>query len=296
MRTPVSLTSGFERIIRENEPLAPFTRLNLGGVAEYFAEPTSVEELAGLAKRFTDNGLPIRLVGAGSNLLVRSDAVAGLVIHLSAPDFCQIVVDGDTLKVGGGTRLSHFVATAVREGLSGPHHLVGFPGTVGGALHSNISVPLVEMGNWIQSVTVMKRTGEQVTHESESINLSYSHSSLSEMAILSATFKFERETSELLTKQMQKMWIVRRAAQPATDENSANIFKDIGGDTASTLIESAGLKGMKVGNVEVSDRDPNYFVAHPGATTDEVIQLIELVKTQVSEKLDLELETLIQIW
>lgn len=292
----MSLTSGFEHIIRENEPLAPFTRLKIGGVAEYFAEPTSVEELSGLAKRFTENDIPIRLVGAGSNLLIKDQTVSGLVIHLSAPAFCQIEVDGDTMRVGGGTKLSHFVATAVREGLAGPHHLVGYPGTVGGALHSNISVPLVEMGNWLQSVDVMKRTGEQLTHAGESVNFSYFQSSLSELAILSATFKFEHEAAEALTKQMQKMWIVRRASQPAADENSAYIFKDNGGEKASSLIESTGLKGTKVGNVEISDRDPNYFVALPGATPDEFVRMIELVQAQVAEKLEVQLEPAIQIW
>ena len=116
----MSLLSGFEHIVREDEPLAPFTRLNIGGSAKYFAEPTNREELIGLVKRFSSHDLPIRLIGSGSNLLVRDEGVPGLVIHLGAPEFCQISVTDKGLKTGGGARLSQFVSTAVREGFAGP--------------------------------------------------------------------------------------------------------------------------------------------------------------------------------
>jgi len=218
------LISGFEHIVRENEPLAPYTRLNIGGVAEYFAEPTTKDELVALVKRFAENDLPIRMMGSGTNLLIQTQGIAGLVLHLSAPAFGQIDVEGNTMVVGGGAKLSHFVASAVREGLT------------------------------------------VVTHQKENMSFSYRQSSLSELAILSATFKFDNESAEALTKQMQKLWIVRRAAQPSADERAAYVFKDHGGDTASSLIDQAGLKGTRVGEVEVCDRDPNFFIAHDGAT------------------------------
>ena len=95
---------------------------------------------------------------------------------------------------------------------------------------------------------------------------------------------------------MQKLWIVRRAAQPPAETRSAYVFKDHGGETASSLIEQAGLKGTRVGEVEICDRDPNYFIANEGATADEFLKLIELVKTQVNEQLEINLETSIGIW
>ena len=91
----MSLISGFEHFVRENEPLSPMTSLRLGGAAEFFAEPTTVEELAAIVKRFSDEGASVRLIGAGSNILVTEEVVSGLVIHLSAPTFCQIEIDGN---------------------------------------------------------------------------------------------------------------------------------------------------------------------------------------------------------
>ncbi len=292
----MSLISGFEHVVRENEPLAPYTRLRLGGVAEYFAEPTTVDELTGLVKRFSEQDLPVRLIGGGTNLLIRDKGVAGLVLQLSAPVFCTIEVEDNGILCGGGTNISHFVATAVREGFAGPEQLVGIPGTIGGALHNNTGAHGVDIGAWVQSAEVLTRGGSHKKREKDSLSFSYRQSSLTELVILNAHFRFERDDPGILTRQMQKLWIVRRASQPMSEENATYIFKDHGGESASALIEQAGLKGTRVGNVEISEQNANYFVARPGATSDEVLRLIDLVKTQVAERLEVKLETAIQIW
>lgn len=292
----MNLIADFEHIVRENEPLAAYTRLKLGGVAEYFAEPTTVEELTGLVKRFSENELPIRLIGGGTNLLIRGEGVPGLVIQLAAPAFCTIDISGKTMTVGGGTQISHFVASAVREGLAGPEQLVGIPGTIGGALHNNTGAHGIDIGTWVQSADVLTRAGQQITREKDAMSFSYRQSSLTELVILKARFEFESEDAATLTRQMQKLWIVRRASQPMADENATYIFKDHGGDSAAELIDRAGLKGTRVGKVEISDQNSNFFVAQPGATTDDVIRLIELVRTQVAERLEVQLENAIQIW
>lgn len=292
----MTLLSGFEHIVRENEPLAPFTRLKIGGNAEYFAEPTTKDELVGLVKRFSGEDLPIRLIGSGSNLLVSDQGVKGLVVHLDAPEFGKIEVDGNRIVAGGGAKLNHFVATAVREGLAGPERLVGLPGTVGGALHNNTNAHGVDMGTWVEEAEVLTRAGEVKTHDRNSMSFSYRQSSLNELVILNATFGFEKESPDVLTKAMQKLWIVRRASQPDAEFNAAYMFKDSGGDLASDLIGDAGLKGTKVGGIQVSEADPNFFTAEPGSSSDDAIKLIEQVKAQVAERLEVELETAIQIW
>lgn len=292
----MSLTAGLEHIVRENEPLAPFTRLKIGGVAEYYAEPTSIEELELLVKRFSDNNLPIRLIGNGSNLLVRSTGVPGLVIQLSAPAFCTIEIQRPFMKVGGGTQISHFVAAAVREGFAGPEQLVGIPGTIGGALYNNTGALGVDIGSWVDSVELLTRAGERLHRNRDSLAFSYRQSSITELVILSAKFKFELEDSVLLTKQMQKNWIVRRAAQPAWNENSTFVFKDHGGESAAALIDQAGLKGTRVGKVAISERNSNYFIAEAGATSEDVLRLMDLVSGQVQERLGIQLEAAICVW
>ena len=292
----MSLISGFEDVVKENQPLAPYTRLKLGGVAAYFAQPQTLEQLVGLVKRFTENDLPVRLIGAGSNTLIRNQGVGGLVVSLSAPVFSNIEINDDTITAGGSVSLVDFVATAVREGLNGPQHLVGIPGTIGGALHNNTSAVGFDIGTWVKSVDVLTRSGERITYQKDELSFSYRQSSLKDLIVLSATFAFDREESQTLTKQMQKLWIVRRAAQPASDLRSAYVFKDHGGDTASDLIDQAGLKGTRVGNVEICDSDPNYFIANDDATAEDFLKLIELVKTQVHDQLEINLETSIGVW
>ncbi len=292
----MNLTEGFENIIRENEPLAPYTRFRIGGVAEYFAEPTSLDQLFQLIKRFNEAGRPVRLLGGGSNLLVRDEGAEGLVIALAAPVFCRLDVDGCRILAGGGTKLSHFVSVAVGNGLAGPENLVGIPGTVGGALHGNASNHQADIGSWVRSATVVTRKGDVASRDQSEMTFAYRKSSLNELVIVDATFEFEKDEPNQLTRRMQKLWIIKRAQQPGIDENAAYIFKDQGGEPAGRLIESAGLRGTRIGSVEISSRDANCFVAGAGATSDDVLRLIDLVKTQVADRLGVNLESSLVVW
>ena len=292
----MTLLSGFEHIVRENEPLAPFTHLRIGGPAQYFAEPTTRDELIELVKRFAAEDLPIRLIGSGSNILVSDKGVPGLVVHLTAPDFCKIETSDNRIVAGGGAKLNHFVATAVREGFAGPERLVGLPGTVGGALHNNTNAHGVDIGTWVQWAEVLTRAGEVKRHEKDSMSFSYRQSSLNELVILSAEFAFEKESAEELTKAMQKLWIVRRSTQPTTEHHAAYLFKDVGGELACDLIEQAGMKGAQVGGIQICDTDANYVTATPSSASEDVLKLIKMVQEKVYDSLDVELETAIQIW
>ncbi len=154
--------SGFEKIVRTGEPLAPHTWFHLGGPAEYFAEPGNVDELAALVRRCREEEIPLRLLGGGSNILVRDAGVKGVVLHLSNPSFGEVNVQGQTLTAGGGAKLGHVISTAVREGLAGLETLVGIPGTLGGALHGNAGGHGGDIGQWTCQATVMTRSGEVV--------------------------------------------------------------------------------------------------------------------------------------
>ncbi len=236
------------------------------------------------------------MLGGGSNVLVRDEGVPGLVIHLSAPAFGQLEAEGNRLHAGGGAKLSHFISTAVREGMAGPEQLVGIPGTIGGALHGNTGAGGFDIGAWLVRAEVLTRTGERLVREKSEITFSYRASSLNELVILRATFEFERESAAELTRRMQKNWIVRRANQPALGESTAYVFKDHGGESASSLIERAGLKGTQVGKVELLDRNCNYFVAQPGASSTDFLRLVDLVRRQVEDRLDIKLALAIQVW
>lgn len=290
------IPSGFEHIVRENESLGPHTWFRLGGAAQLFAEPTTVEELAALVKRTHEQGLPVRLLGGGSNVLVRDEGVSGLVISLAAAAFGRIEIRARKLNVGGGAKLGHVVSSAVREGLAGVEMLVGIPGTIGGALHTNAGTLGGDIGQAVSSATVMTRQGEVVTRQKREMRFGYRDSSLDELVILDATLELEPGDPVYLTKQMQQAWILKRAEQPLSDQKAGQIFKSPGGVSAESLIKDAQLGGSKVGDAQISDRNANFIVVGPNAKSRDVLELIEVVRQGVSERMGVDLELALEVW
>lgn len=292
----MSLASGLEDIVREDEPLAPRTWFKLGGSADYFAEPTSVEQLADLVRRCREQEVPIRLLGGGSNILVRDEGVPGMVISLAAKAFNEVQVVIEKLSAGGGAKLGHVISTAVRSGLGGLEPLVGIPGTIGGALHGNAGSRGGDIGQWTCKATVMTRAGEVHQRRREDLVFAYRQSSLDELVILAAEFELEQGDPEQLTKRMQKQWIVKKASQPMSHQNAGCIFKNPRGMNAGMLIEQAGLKGTKIGGAEVSPQHANFIIAHDEATSQDVLRLINEIRGRVAERLGVELEMEIEVW
>lgn len=292
----MTLVSGFEKIVRQQEPLADRTWLKLGGPAAFFSEPKSVDELAALVRRCREEEVPIRLLGGGSNLLIRDEGVQGMVLSLTGGVFTDIQVHSGRLVAGGGARLSHAISDTVRAGLAGLEPLVGIPGTIGGALHGNAGSRGGDIGQWADRATVMTRSGEILQRNREDLVFAYRQSSLDELVILSAEFQLEEEDPEQLTKRMQKQWIVKKASQPLSHQNVVSVFKNPRGMSAGMLIDQAGLKGTTVGGAEVSQRHANFLIANEGTTSQDVLRLIDMVRSRVAERLGVELETELEIW
>ena len=143
---------------------------------------------------------------------------------------------------------------------------------------------------------VITRGGELITRERDDLVFAYRQSSLDELVILEARFELEEEDPDELTKRMQKQWIFKKANLPMSHENTACIFKNPRGMSAGMLIDQAGLKGERVGEAEVSQRHANFIVAHPGATSRDVLKLIDVVRSRIVERMGVELETELEIW
>lgn len=287
---------GFEQIIRYHEPLAMHTWFQLGGPAEYFAEPRTEDELKQLIIRANSENLPMHILGSGSNLLVREEGVPGLVIRLSEEVFQHAVISGSSITVSGGTALGRLITTAVRAGLAGIEELVGIPGTVGGALHGNAGTNSTNLGQWLKKATVITMEGSILERDKEEVIFGYRHSSLDELIILNATFTFHEEDSHELAQRMQKQWIIRKAAQPQGHKSTGCIFKDPDGISAKDLIEAAGLRGTRIGGASVSERHANFIVTDPECTVKDILRLIDLIISQVLERSGVELEPGLEIW
>jgi UDP-N-acetylmuramate dehydrogenase len=288
--------AGLEHFVREQEPLAPCTWLRLGGPAEFFAEPTSVEELTTLVRRCQEAGMPIRVLGGGSNVLIRDEGVPGVVVLPSAAAFAQISIQGRKIVAGGGAKLGHVISAAVREGLGGLEGLVGIPGTVGGALHTNAGTHGGDIGQWTQSVTVLTRAGETITRPRSELRFGYLSSNVDELMILETSLELEPGDARHLTKQMQQAWILKRAEQPLSDQRTAVLFKSPGGVSAASLIQDAGLARTQVGEASLSERNANFVVVGPKATSRDVLALVDTLRHGVMDRIGAQLDLALEIW
>ena len=292
----MALLTGFEKIVRRDEPLAMHTWFQLGGPAEHFAEPRDPDELIGLVRRCREEDVLLRMLGRGSNVLVRDEGVPGVVVHLSAPAFREIKIEGRKITAGSGARLGRVVTTAVHEGLAGLEALVGIPGSVGGALHGNAGAHGGDVGQWTVQATVVTDTGEVCRRHREDLVFAYRQSSLDEVAILEATFELEQDDPRELSKRLQKLWIVKKANQPMGHQSAGCVFKNPRGMSAGELVEDAGLKGTRIGGAVVSDRHANFIIAEPDCTAQDVLRLIDVIRNQVRDRLGMELELELEIW
>jgi UDP-N-acetylmuramate dehydrogenase len=290
------LLDQFSAILRQNEPLAPLTWLRVGGPAQFLAEPRSAEELASLVEVCHQHTIPVRVLGGGSNLLVSDSGVQGVVVRLNSEPLTKIAVEGRRVTAGGGATLAHLVSITVREGLAGLEPLVGIPGTVGGALHGNAGGRTGDIGQWTKSARVLTKTGQVLDRGRDELVFAYRESSLDELCILSAEFELVEDDPQELARRMQKQWIVTKANQPPGHEQTSFAFKNPRGISAGMLLEQAGLKGATVGGAELSERHPNFLITRPGATSADVLKLLETARAQVERTLGVQLEPALTIW
>jgi len=229
--------------------------------------------------------------------LVGEKGVRGVVIQLESPAFSDVRIDGQTVEAGAAVPLTALISQTARAGLAGLEQLTGIPGSVGGALKGNAGSRQTALGQFVQSVTVMDRRGQEVTRERDDLSFSYRWSNIDDPIILSARFHLELEDPEALVRRMRRIWIVKKENQPYGHQLSGLIFKDPAADiSARMLIDQAGLKGAKQGGAEVSDRDSNYIIAHPGATPSDVLGLMDTIRQTVQKQTGYHLELQIQIW
>ena len=286
----------FDEIVRREEPLAPYTRLKLGGPAELLVQPRTREELSAVVRRCYRDKVQLRVLGSGCNLLVRDEGVRGAVLRLSEPAFTSVAVEGKRVRCGTGAPVSALIAEAARHDLAGVETLVGVPGTVGGALRTNAGNRSGSISQFVRSVEVLDGNGELQVRERDELQFGDHASNLDDPVLLGVEFVLESDAPDAILKRLRRAWIQRKAAQPLTSQAAARMFKDPRGLSAAALIEQAGLAGTRVGGAEVSDRDADYVVVHPGAAARDVLRLVELVRSRVQERFSVGLERELAVW
>jgi UDP-N-acetylmuramate dehydrogenase len=286
----------FADITKPNEPLAPFTTLKLGGPAEWLVQPRSRAELAAVVQRCIATGTPFHVLGGGCNILVRDEGIRGVIVRLSAPAFTEVEVKERVVRAGGGASLSAVISQAARHDLTGLETLVGIGGTVGGALRTNAGDRSGEISQYVRRIEVLDDRGQGQIREREELRFADRANPLDDPIIVAAEFQLDVGQADAILKRMRKAWIQRKANQPLSFQAAGRIFKNPKGLGAAALIEQAGLAKTRVGGVEVSERNANYFVVHPGGSARVVLRLIDLVRTKVEERFNANLELELVVW
>lgn len=275
-----------------NVSLGDKTTFKIGGPAAWYAEPGSAADVQSALRFATEKNLPVAVMGKGSNLLVSDAGWKGLVINCE-PGLKAISWNPPAVSVQGGVTLDTLVREAIERGLRGIEELSGIPGTVGGAVVMNAGAFSTAIAERFASAEVLDcATGLVRTFSREEMNFGYRTSALwgRTSVVLAASFLFEPGDESLLRQTRKDILEKRRAKQPLDLPNCGSVFKRPPGNYAGTLIEQAGLKGFRHGNVSISSKHANFIVNHGGGTAAEVRHLIAYAQRKVYELSNVVLE------
>ncbi len=287
---------------RPREPLAAHTSLGVGGQAN-LVRVNDVSRLAELIDYLRRMGLPWRILGGGSNLLVGDEGLEDVVIHLGRPRN-GLRFDGQRVEVPAAANLGTMVMDCAKRNLGGMEGLIGVPGTVGGALRMNAGAYGIEIGPLVRALSLYRGSRGVV----ETLNLpaqagmsevrfEYRHSSFADDDImLSVTLELPERPYREIVEQIKVFNQKRRASQPINEKSAGCIFKNPPGHSVGRMIDELGLKGARVGGAVISERHANFFVNRFGATAADFLKLIETVREKVLGAYGVELKEEVILW
>ena len=264
----------------KNEPMKKHTSFKIGGEADLFVMPKNAEETVEAVMIAENSGLPVTVVGNGSNLLVSDYGIEGMVICLEKS--AGIKIDGCTVHAQSGAMLSRLASECAANSLTGAEFAAGIPGSIGGAVFMNAGAYGGEIKDIVKKVTALYG-GEIKTFTAEECDFGYRKSIFAEggYIILEAEFELKPGKEEEIRDIMKELAARRRDKQPLEFPSAGSTFKRPDGYFAGTLIESAGLKGFSVGGAQVSEKHAGFVINKGGATCEDVKALIEAVKKKV---------------
>jgi UDP-N-acetylmuramate dehydrogenase len=285
--------------VRENEILGPHTTFRIGGPADLWIDARTTAELIEFVRLARENNVPSFVLGNGSNLLILDGGIRGLVIENQCNSFQLDLTNPHraVLHVESGVPLPLVANKLARQGWSGLEWAIGVPGTMGGAIAGNAGAHGHCIADSLLAVAIVDTAGQVAKLPKTELGMAYRQSRFKHSrreTILSADFELMRANPQDCLDQMNRYTEQRRRTQP-TEASVGSMFKNPPGDFAGRLIEQAGLKGTRVGEVEISPVHANFVINHGNATAREVLRLIELVQRQVRDRFGVELELEIEI-
>lgn len=277
------------------EPMRNHTTLRVGGPAQFWLEPKTAEGFSRLVGFCHREGIPLRVVGRGSNLLIRDGGISGVVLHPSKGEFSEVRIEGDKLIAGVGARFKKVASAAREAGLGGFEWMEGIPGNVGGGLRMNAGAMGSATFDQVVSVRIVDREGNIHEKRADEIEAFYRNvPELEENYALSAVFKGIPAGREEIETKLNASKSKRKESQPVA-ASAGCIFKNPEGCSAGMLVEDLGLKDSRVGAARVSEVHGNFIVNDGEASAAEVLSLIDRIVETARKERNIDLETEVQI-
>lgn len=265
--------------------LSQHTTFRIGGTADYWVDITNAQGLLALLNYCRTEQIPHFVLGKGSNILASDEGYRGVILHLGNA-FSEITVSGTTMTCQAGATLGAAAKIAAEHGLSGMEELSGIPGTIGGALYMNAGAYGGEMKDVVVSCTYISADGQLCTMPLEEMELSYRHSIFAENdgTIVSVTLELTAGDKDAIAARMEELSVQRKTKQPLEFPSAGSTFKRPVGSYASLLIDQCGLKGLAVGDAQVSEKHCGFVINKGSASCAQVMQLCEQVRTVVQDR------------
>ena len=280
-----------EAKVLANEPMASHTTFRIGGPADYFVMPETVEELRDILALCKEEGLPYFILGNGSNLLVGDKGFRGVVIQLYK-NFDGLSIEGTKVTAKSGAMLIRVAKEAGKAGLTGLEFASGIPGTIGGAMVMNAGAYGGEMKDVVTAVTVLTKDGDIKTLTGSEMNFRYRGSVVEDEGyiVLEAVMELKIGNLEEIQARIEELSLQRKTKQPIEYPSAGSTFKRPEGYFAGKLIQDTNLRGYQVGGAQVSEKHCGFVINAGGATAADVMQLMQDVSDKVNAQFGVTLE------
>ncbi|KOP82047.1 UDP-N-acetylmuramate dehydrogenase [Cytobacillus solani] len=284
-------------IVKENELLANHTTMKIGGPADIFIEPSSIENMIKTMDLINEYNVKWTAIGRGSNLLVSDLGIEGAVIKLGR-GMSGLAVNGTEVKAGSGYSLVSLSTQLSRQGLSGLEFASGIPGSVGGAVFMNAGAHGSDISNILTKALILFENGKVEWLSNKEMMFSYRTSVLQKKrpgVVLEAVFQLQSGDKDVIFSEMQKNKEYRKETQPWNFPCAGSIFRNPLPNHAGKLVQDAGLKGYSIGGAKISDMHGNFIVNTGNATAQDVLSLIRYIKEKIYELYQIEMHTEVEI-
>lgn len=268
--------------------LKNYNTYKIDAKSDYLIEVFSVDGLKDLLKYLKDNNIEFMILGNGSNVIL-DDYFKGAIIKLSGLDYVNI--DKKSVIVGAGTMMAKLAIDTINNDLTGLEWTVNIPGTVGGSIVGNAGAYNSEMFDNLVSIKVLDKNTKVIDMPRDKFIYSYRHTNVKELGliVLEATFELEEGNKEESKQIIRDRCERRKASQPLDMPSAGSVFRNPEGDYAGRLIEAVGLKGKKIGGAEVSNKHANFIVNTGNATSNDIKNLIKLIRDEVKKEFNIDL-------